>query len=120
MLEQNMYKGVERDEARQAAKRAAREADLVAQRQREEEFQKLQPTQRFQQQHQQQHPQLQQPQQPSARPVAAYSMAEEAGKWSDVVKSKTNKVLQEGVGVGDREDRAYITGRWGLNGMYYK
>ncbi|KDN47965.1 hypothetical protein K437DRAFT_255697 [Tilletiaria anomala UBC 951] len=49
-----MYKGVERDEARQAEKKRQRELDLQLNKEREQEFQKVQPTSGFlakQQQH---------------------------------------------------------------------
>lgn len=91
-----MYKGVERDEARQAAKRAAREADLQANRQREAQYQKVQPTPGY----------------------VAHSVVEEAEKGARGLKERANKFLEKGAGVGDREDRAYITGRWGVNGKY--
>ncbi|CAO1632525.1 unnamed protein product [Parajaminaea phylloscopi] len=90
-----MYKGVERDEARQAAKRAAREADLQANREREAEFQKVQPTPKF----------------------VAHSALEQAEKGAKSLKQRANDLLDRGVGLGDREDRAYITGRWGVNGL---
>lgn len=89
-----MYKGVERDEARQAAKRAAREVDLHANRDREAQFQKVQPTPNF----------------------LAHSAMEQAETGFKSLKQRANEFLENGPGLGDREDRAYITGRWGVNG----
>jgi hypothetical protein len=90
-----MYKGVERDEARQAAKRAQRQADLELNQAREEEFQKMQPT--------------------SKSKYAAHSMVEEAEKKAGYFKDKAGSLLEKG-GFGDDEDKRYIAGRWGLNG----
>jgi len=49
-----MYKGVERDEARQAEKKRQRALDLQVNQAREEEFQKVQPTAGYLQRQQEQ------------------------------------------------------------------
>lgn len=95
-----MYKGVERDEARQAAKRAQRQADLLLNQEREARFQELQPTAAAS----------------SKRNIVAYSVLEEAEKKAGYFKEKAGSLLEKG-GVGDDEDRRYIAGRWGLDGM---
>ena len=114
-----MYKGVERDEARQAAKRAQREADLIANQERKQAFEAMQPTVRGGKSSGTQSQQ---------RTVAAYAIVEGAedkagalkGKAEDKVhalKDKAQGFLQNVGGIGDDEDRRYIAGRWGLNGL---
>lgn len=104
-----MYKGVERDEARQAAKRAQRQADLEANQQREAEFQKMQPTRNYVA-----HSPLER--RLDDREYIAHSVVEDAEKAAASLKKRAGGAL-EAAGLGDDEDRRYIAGRWGLNGL---
>lgn len=102
-----MYKGVERDEARQAAKKAQRqrEADLLANQEREAQFQQMQPTRNYSQ---------------ASTTIAAHSVIEEGKGFVDnLVHKAQSGVGAAGGAVGGREaeDRAYITGRWAMNGL---
>lgn len=132
---QTMYKGVERDEARQAAKKAQRqrEADLEMNKAREAEFQKMQPTKAYQERTQQQ--QQGEPSSSSSsssstsgpffwsrsandppQRIVAHSVVEQAEGQAEQLKSKASGLLRA-AGLGDDEDKSYIASRWALNGL---
>lgn len=122
-----MYKGVERDEARQAAKKAQRqrEAELEMNKQREAEFQKMQPTKNYQQQQQQQEQSSSSPSffswsrsgaSTSQPRVAAHSVVEQAEDQAASLKSKATGFLHK-AGIGGNEDTDYIASRWAFNGL---
>ena len=95
-----MYKGVERDEARQAAKRAARQADLERNQEREAQFQQMQPTRKY---------------------TSIPSVVEDGQSFVSGLLTKAQSAAgSAGAEVGgsrEAEDRAYITGRWAMNGL---
>ncbi|CAO1624269.1 unnamed protein product [Sympodiomycopsis kandeliae] len=126
---ETMYKGVERDEARQAAKKQQRqrELDLQMNKEREEKFQKMQPTKNYTQQQEQQGSDVASSSSSSSgspswfsfsspRKVAAQSVVEEAENKTAELKSKASGLLQS-AGIGNDEDRNYIASRWAFNGL---